>query len=1252
MDNDKDKDKPDALVKYEPKSLTFAERLDKKKRELREALERGEVSDPITAAIGAITLTQALLAGASVAISILTPLIAGALTPRQKFLEERGRRTGDLVINSELGVLIPEVYFGAGDDGYGGSWVPAMVGWSSGIRKHVSTTTSTAGGGGGKFGGRGATTEVREITYDLDWLLIWANKGPYRLLRSKANADVIYDLYGAVSSYEGEAASSYTAPTVIAAFEHASGGSEVTLQNHASGNGGIVEWTAVQSNGAATRQLSIYYRTSSGGSFPIELTINGGTPLAIALPATNEVYLSHTVSVVLNDGVNTVKIQNKSTTLHVGIDKIYCFPGHSAATTGTGILDPTVGADAPYDPLIPPNPATSYTTPVLRWDGTPDVEPTGGQTGVMNHGGNAQFAIYPGNTTQLTDPTYEAAIDAQHGAGSTPAYRGRCYEVDHGFYLTRWGGMVPNRVALLEHETIKTKAQFDAFMCSRVGMDLADHDFSALETVRPRGLRIAGTRFEARDAMQAAEIPFDVVYAEQEGVLVGKLKYPFTSVVTLTDKDFGWNDDEETSDGPLTLIDVVEPDETDLPRRVDVKYVDLDRDGEPGLQGYGRQVTVGEDSVTLDLDWTFTKDEAQALAQKEVYRRHTEKPCRYVLSWEHLWINVGDVFTATLTDGFTYTILHVKDSGGLGVRQCEGILLDEPLFTQSAVVDPYGYEQPIVPLPAMTIMSLLDTPLLRDGDITNNDGVGWYWVATRRTGTNQTWQGASLVMFKNGEWQPKAESSLPGTIGTVISVSDLYSDPDVVDIVFTADASTNIFTSVANLLVDGDEITVVNTGGALPASLVAGTSYFVRDKSGDTFKLAATSGGAAIDITTDGTGTNAINVGKIVVDLYGTTQTLSSVTTADILGGANLALAGSMLFNFATAIQVAGFPNRWTLTTLLTGQRDTDDYTVNVAIGDRFVLIDGAVKFVPMELTDINTEYDYKAVTVGQSLDDAATIPAVWTGNARRTRKVINLIGLRVSNDLISTWDPGGDVLEIEKYVLRVRNAATDALVRTHIVKIEDPVPCKWTYLSGAGDQGNVTMSPDGSISVSEPEALSYKSQAFVGDMTVEWEVDSRYMCLIGLVPALFPTVPAWGVYVEIDHFVVGSDLAFIVAEGSTGLKRRLHPNSRVRIDVRNGQAEYYINNSFWMRSNRPVLDVPASVNVVASFNDPLASPPVTEPQAMLRVRVTPYVPRQFVYTEEMQTVDFPSGVPATVIVEVTQVSHVGLESAPVRIEA
>lgn len=70
---------------------------------------------------------------------------------------------------------------------------------------------------------------------------------------------------------------------------------------------------------------------------------------------------------------------------------------------------------------------------------------------------------------------------------------------------------------------------------------------------------------------------------------------------------------------------------------------------------------------------------------------------------------------------------------------------------------------------------------------------------------------------------------------------------------FTADNTTNVITSTAHGLNDGDEI--IMQPGDLPAPTAVDIVYFVRDKTTDTFKIALTSGGTAIDLTTNGSGT-------------------------------------------------------------------------------------------------------------------------------------------------------------------------------------------------------------------------------------------------------------------------------------------------------------------------------------------------------------------------------------------------------------
>lgn len=73
----------------------------------------------------------------------------------------------------------------------------------------------------------------------------------------------------------------------------------------------------------------------------------------------------------------------------------------------------------------------------------------------------------------------------------------------------------------------------------------------------------------------------------------------------------------------------------------------------------------------------------------------------------------------------------------------------------------------------------------------------------------------------------------------------------------TVNDTTNEFTAIGEGIPSGygnGSIVRMLTTGTLPAPLVNNTRYFMRDVAGDVFKVAATSGGAEIDLTDDGTG--------------------------------------------------------------------------------------------------------------------------------------------------------------------------------------------------------------------------------------------------------------------------------------------------------------------------------------------------------------------------------------------------------------
>jgi len=72
---------------------------------------------------------------------------------------------------------------------------------------------------------------------------------------------------------------------------------------------------------------------------------------------------------------------------------------------------------------------------------------------------------------------------------------------------------------------------------------------------------------------------------------------------------------------------------------------------------------------------------------------------------------------------------------------------------------------------------------------------------------------------------------------------------------FTATAATDVLAATNHPFTDGDKVRLSVSGGAPPTGLAVLTDFFVRDAvAGVSLKLAATSGGTAIDITGVGSG--------------------------------------------------------------------------------------------------------------------------------------------------------------------------------------------------------------------------------------------------------------------------------------------------------------------------------------------------------------------------------------------------------------
>ncbi len=117
--------------------LKFEELAAKKRKELEDALDRGDVADPITATLFTIATLKAV--AVSVAVSVASYAVSRAFAPKPP-KQTIGKLSGTIqIMNSEQGLMIPEIY-GRQIGGIGGIKVPAIIVWTSGIRKIVTIT--------------------------------------------------------------------------------------------------------------------------------------------------------------------------------------------------------------------------------------------------------------------------------------------------------------------------------------------------------------------------------------------------------------------------------------------------------------------------------------------------------------------------------------------------------------------------------------------------------------------------------------------------------------------------------------------------------------------------------------------------------------------------------------------------------------------------------------------------------------------------------------------------------------------------------------------------------------------------------------------------------------------------------------------------------------------------------------------------------------------------------------------------------
>jgi len=192
------------------------------------------------------------------------------------------------------------------------------------------------------------------------------------------------------------------------------------------------------------------------------------------------------------------------------------------------------------------------------------------------------------------------------------------------------------------------------------------------------------------------------------------------------------------------------------------------------------------------------------------------------------------------------------------------------------------------------------------------------------------------------------------------------------------------------------------------------------------------------------------------VRVYLRRGTLSSATELAVLNGANVAVIGSEIIQFANATLIGD--GVWELETLLRHRLGTEWAALaDHAMNTRFVLLTAAsIRAVEYPLADMNVARSYKAVTVGQALADGTVESFTGIGNSVKPLAPVKVRGARdMGGDLTVTWirrarlnadwQDGFDVpLDEPSEQYRVYVFTNSA--RTAVARTEDVTTATWTY--------------------------------------------------------------------------------------------------------------------------------------------------------------------------------------------------------------
>jgi hypothetical protein len=389
--------------------------------------------------------------------------------------------------------------------------------------------------------------------------------------------------------------------------------------------------------------------------------------------------------------------------------------------------------------------------------------------------------------------------------------------------------------------------------CLRSGLTAGEIDVTDLVGTDVRGFKCEGTAADAIGQLMGAFY----FYCLPGRKLVFRM-LDAASIATIQAADTGAGVDQASE----VFAGLMRGNDLELPAQVSLTAPNPSADYDPATATSDRIVTVANRIEQAQLAVVFTPAELKGRANANVLdARVAAHTASLSVDDTFAAYEPGDVITHVDDEGNSYITRWVKESYSQGVKQIDLRLFDRSVLTLTGTMSDTYTPALTVAAPAVPVLYLFDTPILRDAD----DGHGIYATVT----ASGDWQGAELWMSRDDvTYESVGLFANRGVVGTATELGDFtgWTWDTANSMTVTLDEDTDGLTASTKAAIEADATLNVALVGEherweairfAGASLLAPDTFLVYDalrgqfgtehanaehEAGDTFVLMRTTG--------------------------------------------------------------------------------------------------------------------------------------------------------------------------------------------------------------------------------------------------------------------------------------------------------------------------------------------------------------------------------------------------------------------------